>query len=152
GESAEDAIRHTAMHAGPSIITAAATTGLAFFAVMLADFKAVAELGWIAGSGVLFCAASCIPLMPAMPIVGRQRDGNEDGKPVEGTSDSPSCLSFPNAWLPGLANRPRAVLLIGAVFIVVCAAFATQLKYDHNLLNLQPRGLDSVTWEHKLIE
>ena len=56
GESVEDAMRHTAEHAGPSIVTAAATTGLAFFAIMLADFKAVAELGWIAGSGVLLCA------------------------------------------------------------------------------------------------
>ena len=35
------------------------TTGLAFFAAMLADFMAVAELGWIAGCGVLFCAFSC---------------------------------------------------------------------------------------------
>ena len=25
-------------------------------------------------------------------------------------------------------------------------------SYDHNLLNLQPRGLDSVAWEHKLID
>ena len=40
-----EAMRHTAAHAGPSILTAAATTALAFFATMLADFKAVAELG-----------------------------------------------------------------------------------------------------------
>ena len=62
GESVEEAMRQTAEHAGPSIVTAAATTGLAFFAIMLADFKAVAELGWIAGSGMLLCAASCILL------------------------------------------------------------------------------------------
>ena len=51
---------------GPSILTAAVTTALAFFAAMLADFKAVAELGWIAGSGVLLCALSCFIVMPAL--------------------------------------------------------------------------------------
>src|SRR5262249_48111647 len=65
GMSIEEAMRHTAEHAGPSVLTAALTTALAFFATMLVDFKAVSELGWIAGCGVLFCALSCLTLMPA---------------------------------------------------------------------------------------
>src|SRR5437660_6571270 len=51
-----NANRQTAMHVGPSIFTAAVTTAFAFFAAMLADLKAVSELGWIAGCGVLLCA------------------------------------------------------------------------------------------------
>ena len=42
------------------------TTALAFYATMLADLKAVAELGWIAGSGVILCALSCFIVMPAL--------------------------------------------------------------------------------------
>jgi hopanoid biosynthesis associated RND transporter like protein HpnN len=136
------ALRETALHAGPSILTAAATTGLAFFAVMLADFKAVAELGWIAGSGVLLCAASCVLLMPALLVLTDRRV----------TVAAPAALPFPSAFLPGLSRRPRAVLAVGAVVVVVGAVFAGGLRYDHNLLNLQPRGLDSVLWEHKLID
>ena len=30
--------------------------------------------------------------------------------------------------------------------------FAFRLTYDHNLLNLQARELDSVKWEHRLID
>ena len=59
-------MRQTALHCGPSILTAACTTALAFFAAMLADLKAVAELGWIAGSGVLLCALSCFIVMPPL--------------------------------------------------------------------------------------
>jgi hypothetical protein len=44
------------------------------------------------------------------------------------------------------------VLAVGGLLLIGCGAFAARLTYDHNLLNLQPRGLESVTWEHKLID
>ena len=53
GYDVRTAMRTTAPQRRPGILTAAMTTALAFFATMLADFKAVAELGWIAGCGVL---------------------------------------------------------------------------------------------------
>jgi hopanoid biosynthesis associated RND transporter like protein HpnN len=164
GLSIDDAMRHTAEHAGPSILTAAATTALAFFATMLADFKAVAELGWIAGWGVFFCAISCLTLMPAaLTIVERMRERRAGGvsplisRTIRGLTPParPDILPFPappSAWLPGLAARPRVVLAAGAVLLLGLGVFAARLRYDHNLLNLQPRGLESVTWEHKLIE
>lgn len=160
GASVDLALQQTAEHAGPSILTAAATTGLAFFAIMLADFKAVAELGWIAGCGVLFCAISCIVLMPALLVLAEGRGNNLSQRAVrKGNKNSrltpavqPDTIPFPSAWLPGLSLRPRLVLAVGAVLLLVCGAFATRLNYDHNLLNLQANGLDSVKWEHKLIE
>lgn len=167
GKGIAEAMRHTAEHAGPSIVTAALTTALAFYATMLADFKAVAELGWIAGSGVLLCAVSCLTLMPAsLTIVERIRERRarraaartidlrqQPGRP--GREADRNILPFPaapDAWLPGLAGRPRLVLAVGFVLLAGCAAFAGRLTYDHNLLHLQPRDLESVTWEHKLID
>ncbi len=147
GFDCREALAYTAEHAGPSIVTAALTTALAFFATMLADFKAVAELGWIAGSGVLLCAASCLTVVPAaLVLMNRYRDPARDTPPAP--------LQFPTAgaWLPGLAARPRWVLAGGAVLLVAAAACATRLGYDHNLLNLQAKDLDSVQWEHRLIE
>ncbi|HEV3440443.1 MAG TPA: MMPL family transporter [Gemmata sp.] len=161
GESVHEALMHTAAHAGPSILTAAATTGLAFFAVMLADFKAVAELGWIAGSGILLCAASCVLLMPAMLVIveGKQARGlsyghsaNSGDAKSHADDSPPNIIPFPRAWVPGLARRPRLTLGVGAVMLIACVAFATRLSYDQNLLHLQVRGLDSVEWEHKLLD
>ncbi|MFO0826106.1 MAG: MMPL family transporter [Gemmataceae bacterium] len=146
GESVEDALRNTALHAGPSIITAAATTGLAFFAVMLADFKAVAELGWIAGSGVLFCAASCVLLMPAMIVlVERRRAAGVVGLTEAGSgSQTPATIAFAPQSSPPFCSRvarhPRLVLGLGALLLLGCGGFASRLEYDHNLLNLQPRA------------
>lgn len=151
GDSVDAAMRQTAIVAGPSILTAAATTGLAFFAIMLADFKAVAELGWIAGSGVLLCAASCILILPALLVLVDRRS-SPAAEPAAEESVPPATIPFPAPWMPGLANRPRIVLAGGAVLLLACSAFAGRLSYDHNLLNLQAKDLDSVAWEHRLID
>src|SRR5207253_7231276 len=41
------ALLHTTRHVAVGNLTAATTTALAFYATMLADFKGVAELGWV---------------------------------------------------------------------------------------------------------
>src|SRR5205823_1816240 len=69
GRGVQEALLATARSIGPSTVTVSLTTGLAFFTTMLADFLAVAELGWIAGCGVLFCALACFTVLPAMVML-----------------------------------------------------------------------------------
>src|SRR5919109_3233832 len=66
GMEVVEALRHTARHVAVGNLTAATALALAFFAAMFADFQAVAELGWIAGCGVLLCALSCFTVLPAL--------------------------------------------------------------------------------------
>jgi len=160
------ALRNTALGGGQSILTAAGATALAFFAAMLADFRAVAELGWIAGSGVLLCALSCFTVLPALLRVLDRRDNLRPLRAFGKKGDSPLHLGgqspfFPNAliipistraaWLPALARRPRWVIGTCLTLSAVLAVFACRITYDHNLLNLQARGLDSVKWELTLV-
>jgi hypothetical protein len=44
------------------------------------------------------------------------------------------------------------VIAAFVALIAVLGVFAARVRYDHNLLNMQARGLDSVTWEMKLVE
>jgi hopanoid biosynthesis associated RND transporter like protein HpnN len=141
------ALRNTAERAGPSIFTAAATAALAFYATMLADFQAVAELGFIAGSGVLLCALACFTLMPALLVVVHGR--RSAAPPHDARAVLPVC---PPSWLPVLAERPRWVIAMAAALGVLAVALAARLGYDHNLLHMQAHGLESVRWEEKLLE
>src|SRR5262249_53588480 len=125
-------------------VTAALTTGLAFYAAMLADFTAVAELGWIAGSGVLLCALACFTVLPAVLTLCDRKERRRDA----------AVLPFPPSavWLPGVARRHRLVLLGGGLAVLAVAAGAARVAYDHNLLHLQDQSLDGVKWEQTLIE
>lgn len=148
GADAIAATRQTALHVGPSIVTAALTTALAFYAAMLADLKAVAELGWIAGSGVLLCALSCIVLMPALLALLDRRTTVPSGD-VIALADARAAR---REWLPGWTRRPRWVLAGSALATLLLAVCASQIHYDHNILNMQAPQLDSVKWQHTLIQ
>jgi len=153
------ALRHTAIHVAVGNLTAAATLSLAFFAAMLADFQAVAELGWIAGCGVLLCAFACFTVLPALLMVFDRRGSiaTEGALRVVGM-DGTSHVALEgkterdDRWRPLFGGRPRWVLAGGALATLALALFACRIHYDHNLLHMQAEDLDSVKWEMTLIE
>ena len=51
---------------GPGITTGALSTALAFFVIGLSDFPGIAELGIIAGGGILLCWVAALTTLPAM--------------------------------------------------------------------------------------
>jgi hopanoid biosynthesis associated RND transporter like protein HpnN len=143
------AMRITAGSVGPGILTAATTTALAFFATMLADFRAVVELGWIAGCGIILCALACFIVLPALLTLIESR--------FHRRKSAGSIISIAEAkegrkqWLPALMHRPRLVIAVTMTVAMVLAFFALDSVYDHNLLHMQARGLESVKWEEVLI-
>lgn len=144
-----DAMRKTALCVGPSILTAALATAFSFFAAMLADLKAVSELGWIAGCGVLLCALSCYVVTPALLAIFDFR--------VHTPQRDDMILSLEDhqearrEWLGWLMRKPRWVFIASAIATLILAGFAFRINYDHNLLNLQAQHLESVKWEKTLI-
>jgi predicted exporter len=143
GATVAAAMRATALGVGPSIFTGASATAIAFFAAMLADFQAVAELGWIAGCGVYFCVLAVFTMLPAALILTDRRD-------------RPAPVALPvhpgGLWLPWLMRQPGRVLAAGLAVTVVLGVCALRVSYDYNLLHLQAEGLESVRWELKLID
>src|SRR5438445_1495851 len=142
GMEVRAALLHTTRHVAVGNLTAATTTAVAFYATMLADFKGVAELGWVAGSGILLCAFACFTVLPALlMLLDRRPRPWPDTIPLQAA-----------AWLPRLSRRPRWVLGGGLALLAVSVLSIPRLTYDHNLLHLQPCGLDSVRWQMTLIE
>jgi hopanoid biosynthesis associated RND transporter like protein HpnN len=161
GADVRTALLHTATHVAIGNLTAACTLALAFFAAMFADFQAVAELGWIAGCGVLLCAFACFTILPALLMLFDRRtipgrSGEPSRTPSAARLAAPT-LSFSapgrDSWLPGLARRARWVVAAGIALTIGLGYCAWRgVGYDHNLLHLQARDLDSVKWELTLIE
>jgi hopanoid biosynthesis associated RND transporter like protein HpnN len=161
GASVEEALGQTAICVGGGTLTAALTTALAFYAAMLADFQGVAELGWIAGSGVLLCALACFTVLPACLKLLDRRELVSGGVVSGEWSRLPAASyhspltthhSPPQVWLPRLGRR--AAWVVGGCLAVTLGLgyFASRIGYDHNLLHLQARDLDSVKWQTTLIK
>lgn len=138
----DDALLQTAVGVGPGILTGALTTSIAFFTAGFTEFTGIAELGVIAGGGILLCCVGALVVLPAMiHLTDRHREEEAIPAPLD-----------VYGWLSPLFRRPAWLfcLSIGATTLV--ALGMGRLWYDHNLLNLQPEGLESVRLEHRLIE
>jgi hopanoid biosynthesis associated RND transporter like protein HpnN len=150
GLDVRSSLVHTTVHVAVGNLTAAATLALAFLAAMLADFRAVAELGWIAGCGVLLCALACFTVLPSLLVLCDRRVRPGGGRLAQVLPLR--CAAANDGWLPGLWCRSRWIVAGGLALAVGMGVAASRVAYDHNLLNLQARGLESVQWELTLIE
>ncbi len=144
GEQLRPALRETSTSVGSGIVTAALTTALAFFCATFTQFLGVAELGIIAGGGILLCCVATFLVLPALISLA---DQNIEPKKLP--------TPFDGSLLRGLTSRfPRLVMCFS---LLVIAGLGSQLidwtakggpksrvRYDYNLLNLQADGLESV--------
>jgi uncharacterized protein len=139
--STSEALARTTALVGPGILTGALTSTISFLAAGLTDFPGVSQLGIMAGCGILLCWLGEATLLPAA-IRLTDKDGNRAGCLPE-----PLDLRF---WLKPLYAFPRLSLVGAVVLTVLMGVGLCYLRYDYNLLNLQPEGLESVDLEHKL--
>ncbi len=138
-----EALVETARSVGPGILTGGLTTSLAFLTAALTEFTGVAELGIIAGGGIAICLFAMLFILPACIFLADRKRGAE----------SPPQPLAVDSWINPLLQRPLATL--GMISIVAITATVSLsfgwVPYDHNLLNLQPVGVESVDLERKLI-
>ena len=136
-----EALLETARTVGPGLTTSAVATALAFFTIGLSDFPGIAELGIIAGGGILLCWLAAVTTLPALI---HWSDAQRGPWPVPAPLDV-------YAWFRPLANRPTLVVTLYAIFTGLVCCGLKDLWYDHNLLNLQAQGLESVELEKSLL-
>ncbi|MCA9268391.1 MAG: MMPL family transporter, partial [Planctomycetales bacterium] len=134
------ALTQTARSIGPGVLTGAATTAIAFFTAYFTQFRGVAELGVVAGGGLLLCVAGALFVLPAAI---KLFDGRHPLKRI------PQPLAV-ERWVSPFIRWPRLTICVTVLATVAAGAGMSRLYYDHNLLNLQAEGLESVRLERML--
>jgi hypothetical protein len=139
----DEALRSTARGVGSSLVICAVTTALAFYAFIPTDYRGVAELGLISGTGMfvsLFCSVTVLPALLS------QFGGTASGR-------VPKTLPVPVRSLMTLPLRHARAIRIGAAVLAVGAFFiALEIRFDHNPLTIRDPNTDSVTAFYDLLE
>lgn len=140
-----------------AIVMAAATTAAAFLTFVFTDFKGVAELGIIAGSGIIICVLTTFTVLPAMLVLlaKYRKPASGNRQPGTGKGKRPAQIPGPRSLVPKLKQvlfgQPKVVL---AVTVILCTASLypiSRVSFDYNLMNLQAKGLESVEYAYKLM-
>jgi hopanoid biosynthesis associated RND transporter like protein HpnN len=144
GNDVHASIRNTLNKTGRGNTAGAITTAIAFGSMTLTDFIGIAELGWIAGGGILFCLMAMILLLPALITQVEKRWGPPHGKVKKAEPKRKNIETIFDHY-----NWVIAVCLI----LVLAAAYSFKfLAFDYNLLNLQAKGTEAVRYEMKIID
>jgi hopanoid biosynthesis associated RND transporter like protein HpnN len=146
GRGVREALTETLVTTGPGVVTTALTTAFTFGALMLTDFKGVAELGFIGGSGILLAAVATFMVLPALLVLDerrRPRGTITQGRLRAGTH---------GGYLEPLYRHPRVTLAASALLVSMSLLTLGRVGADFNLLHLKAEGTESVIWLQKMFE
>ncbi len=131
---------------GPGIMTGAVTTAAAFVMTAFTDFKGVAEMGVIAAGGVVLCLIAMFSAFPALLRLFKGR--HKHVTPIE----QRKVTFFNERWMKPVSRRPIVVLVVAGVVLAasIWPAYRVANSFDFNLMNLQPHGVPSVTWQQRV--
>ena len=151
GHPLRPALKGTATGVGGGIVTTAVTTSLAFFCASLTEFPGVAELGIIAGGGILLCAVAAFFVLPSLiALADAKSEPHALPKPFQGN------------LIRGLVARfPRVAVIVSVAIVAGLGLQALRYedgrvelrtRYDGNLLNLHASGLDSIEVQRRMFD
>jgi hopanoid biosynthesis associated RND transporter like protein HpnN len=149
GKKAFDALCCSVSCTGSAIIVGALTTTAAFFSMCFNDFTGLAELGIIAGLGVILCLAANFTLLPALIWLADRNRKNLQQTALASHWRGGFLLKEPGRKNPSVVIACAVVMSALTAFISVVFRAG---NFDYNLLNLQNPDLESVRIEKKLIE
>ena len=126
----------------PAILIGGLTTSVAFFAAAGTEFLGLAELGLIAGGGILLCLLATLIVLPA--FIARCSPADTERRPTP--------LIRIDQWMAVCWRNPKRTIGAGVVLTLCLSGGLPHVDFDHNLLHLQAEGLESVSWEQRLLE
>lgn len=142
---------------GRGIVTAALTTSVAFLCAGLTEFPGVAELGIIAGVGVLLAVVATFVIFPPLVVLISSKKRADLSRTIE--VHAVKHTAFMNVLRFSVVERPFRTLLLTLLPISGLCLNAwgwsshgpdCLVKYDANLLNMQPRDLPALETRNAL--
>src|SRR5439155_4297730 len=106
------------------------------------------EIGFIAGTALMFAWPAMMTVFPAMLVMVDRRHAT---RPAAAIPRAPALERIHVPFVSQLVAYPKTLALLAAAPTVVSAWGLRYVQFDYNLLNLQGVGTESVTWEKRIL-
>src|SRR5262245_44963660 len=147
--SPAEALDITAARTGPGITLGALTAAATFYVLMATDFHGVQELGFVAGTALLMAFVAMLTVFPALLALGDRSRPTAVRLSRRGTTAPGRGGTL---LVDTLTRRPVLVLALAALLTLASLSAVGRVGFDYNLLHLQARGAESVTWEQRILD
>jgi len=127
-----------------SLVLCAITTAIGFYSFIPTDYEGVAELGWIAGSGMFISILFTLTLLPA--LLSLRPYQKKIGKPNKKTQHLITFLTtFPYKY-------SKQILIFTLIVLIGFISQLYRISFDINTLNLQDPENESVQTYRDLLK
>lgn len=117
----------------PGVFIAAITTAGTFYAFLATDFRGMTQLGFLTGTGILLFLVCVTFLLPSLIVISERKERRRAPKLYLHSFGSGRLIDASIA-------RPKPTIVIWCVFIVICAALATRIRFSDNIQDLRAKG------------
>lgn len=131
---------------GPGMITGAVTTAIAFGTTLLTNFLGMAEMGLIAGVGVVLCLIAMWSVLPAAMRIFRPCQRHV--VPPQNRLINLHSLRY----LGPLVRHPGVTVAFVVVVVGVASVGMVHVQFDNNLQDMMPRGLAALKWQDRIAQ
>jgi len=140
GAAVKDAMAVTLQKTGRALVTTAMTTSVAFYSLMLADFKGFSEFGFIAGTGVICALLSMTTVLPAFILLCESLNLVRIKGRLKPAKD------YQKKRMP----FSRTILAIGAGLVIFSLFILPRIEFEYDFTNLRSNLPKSIEVKHKL--
>jgi hopanoid biosynthesis associated RND transporter like protein HpnN len=148
GRNLKEALELTAARTGRGMLIGALSAGATFYVLMLTDFRGIQELGFIAGTAILMAWLGMMTLFPALLMLVDRRHADRP------RNQAPRAHALERMHVPvldRLTSYPKTILTMAGLATAASFWAIPHVGFDYNLLNLQAKGTESVTWEKRIL-
>jgi predicted RND superfamily exporter protein len=145
------AMRQTFLMTGKGIVTGAVTTAIAFLALVISSSRGMKEMGLVSGLGLLAILVSTFLLLPSL-LVLRDRFIEKRRKAPYAILPKYSSFHLLGKTADWLSRKYRFTLLISALLTLLLTLLALRISFDHNYMNIEPKGLRSIALQDTILE
>ncbi|MBD3414657.1 MAG: MMPL family transporter [Candidatus Aminicenantes bacterium] len=153
GFSIHQALEKTFLKSGKGILTGGMTTSAAFLALVISHSRGMKEMGLVTGFGLLAILLSTMIFMPVLLVFRERRMERKlkkkAKKPLPKKDITFRFLGRTSSWL-----AKRYVFTIAASILVTVLFIwsGLQIPFDHNYMNIEPKGLISIKLQDTVLE
>jgi len=145
GDSIALSMEATFLKSGKGIITGAITTACAFLTLVISHSRGMKEMGLVTGMGLLAILFATLFFLPTL-LVFRERRLK---KTFVQRDISFRFLGNLTVWL----GKHYIFAIVASVAITVLLVWsATKITFDHNYMNIEPKGLTSIALQDTVLE
>jgi len=144
-----NAMKETLARSGSGIITGALTTAAAFFALAVSSTQGIKEMGIVLGIGIVCAMLTTMIGLPSILVARERILGKISRKPLKQPHVE---FEFLGQLGRRIASRPLVYLIAASLVSVFLFYQALNIRFDYNMLNIEPKGLATVELQDTIIE